>query len=142
MEGKSEISSLMEKLELDEETLVVHRKANDQFSRSGNAKALEAIPEERRERIAKFYSKLRRWGIYNYHPETGRFGRSVGYCELWVQILRNDPRRPEMENVNVDEVRQLIENGLEEVHERMGISGKTRGNMGRAVAKVFRGVKV
>ena len=121
METKSRISALMERLNISNEDLKSHKKAYASLSKYGNRKPLDAIPEWQRNKIAEFYQSLRNHGIYDYNPENERFKRSCDYLDAWVYLLQNDTRRPEMESVTREQVKSLIDSGLDDVKRRMGI---------------------
>lgn len=119
MASQSRITALAEEMGLSY-ALEAHYKAHYSLSHYGNPKPLDAIPQEQRDEIAKFYKILRDRGIYCYNPETGKAKEITGYYEAWVRTLRNDPDRPEMQHVTVSQVNDLIHNSTDELKKRIG----------------------
>ena len=138
MDREIEISSVMNRFELSEDELETHQKAYYSLSHYGNKKALDAIPQWKRDKIGQFYRALRDGEIYFYNAETGRSQERVGYYEGWVKILRNDPNKPEMRDINIDQVRQFIQNALEEVRKELRLKDRGKGNLGPIVRKTMR----
>ncbi len=108
MGTKSRIVALMEELEISQEKLIAHRKAHDSLSRYGNEKALDGIPQRDRYTIGQFYYELRKWGIFDYDPETGKCRKLIDYLDGWVHTLRNQPERPEFQNITREEVDKML----------------------------------
>jgi hypothetical protein len=137
---QGEIDFIRERFGLSQDDLTDHFKAYYSLSNYGNSRALDAIPDEKRDRIAQFYKSLRQINIFCYNPESGKSKETIGYYQSWVKTLRNNPDRPEFKDINIEQVKEIIKNGMDEFKKNSGFRerGKTQANQMKSLKEVMK----
>jgi hypothetical protein len=109
MKDTPKIEEIMLSMELDDEQLIEHHRAWEAVTRHGSERKLNAIDKEVREKIGRFYRKLRELGIYPGPIRDGKLTWQVStdYREAWYKQLKKRP--DEYPYLTRDDVNQLLE---------------------------------
>lgn len=112
----NKINNLMEYMEITPDELKFHAEAHEEFSLKDSDRLLKKIPDETRNKIGRFYKKLRDEGIY-YYPGKKPMRRCT-YLEKWQEILEENPRS-QGEKITQKEIAGLLKNSIQEVISKM-----------------------
>jgi len=133
------IKEIMLATNLDEEDLIMHAEASDYLSRHGSERKLNAIDDEVKGRIGRFYRKVRDLGIYPGPIQNGKltWQEIVDYWEGWYWALKARP--DEYPRISRSEVNEVIEKSFEELRERMRIKARPMLSLVREAMKEAKG---
>jgi hypothetical protein len=109
MNNRPKIEEIMLSMELTEDQLIDHQRAWESVTQHGSERKLNAIDKEVRDKIGRFYRKLRDLGIYPGPIQDGKLTWQVSadYREAWYRLLKKRP--DEYPYLTRDHVNRLLE---------------------------------
>jgi len=124
MNDRPKIEEIMLSMELDEDQLIDHQRAYESLNRHGSDRKLKAIDQGARQKIARFYRRLRELGIYPGPIHEGKLTWQVStdYREAWYQLLKKRP--DEYPYITRDEVNQILDAYYQELAQRFKGRGR------------------
>jgi hypothetical protein len=118
MNATPKIEEIMLSMDLDDNQLIDHQRAYESLSRHGSDRKLKAIDQEARQKIGRFYRKLRELGIYPGPIYEGKptWQVSTDYREAWYRLLKKRPN--EYPYLTRDDVNKLLDAYYQELSQR------------------------